>query len=77
MIGLYLERIEQGEEYFNGLLQFRISHYKKYGFGVHGIWLNGELIGQFGLQVLNEEDMVEVVLFLKKIIVKKVLGKSF
>lgn len=59
------ERILQTEEYFIGLFQFRMSHYKKYGFGIHGLWKNGNLIGQFGLQVLNEyQDEVELVIFL-------------
>lgn len=69
------ERTEQGEAYFSGLLQFRLSHYKKHGFGVHGLWHNDKLIGQFGLQVLNEEeDKVEIVLFLIKEYRKKGYG---
>ena len=61
------ERKIQSKEYFNGLFQFRISHYEKYNFGVHGIWLNSTFIGQCGLQVLREEqDEVECVIFLGK-----------
>lgn len=32
------ERKKMSEEYYTALLQFRINHYKKYGFGVHAIF---------------------------------------
>ncbi len=71
------ERKIQNDRYFNGLFQFRISHYKKYGFGIHGIWLGENLIGQFGLQVINEElDEIELVIFLGKAYVKRGLGSK-
>jgi len=59
------EREPQPRRYFEGLLQFRLGHYWKYGFGVHGLWLDELLIGQCGLQVLNDEqDQVEFAVFL-------------
>jgi len=61
------ERKAQTDSYFESLLQFRISHYRKYSFGIHGIWENDRLIGQCGLQVRNEDsDEVEFVIFLGK-----------
>lgn len=61
------EKTQVEDSYFLSLLEFRMNHYKKYGFGVHGIWLNGCLIGQCGLQVVSEEkDRVEYVIFLGK-----------
>lgn len=54
-------------DYYRNLLQFRLNHYHKYGFGVHGVWMDGKLIGQIGLQVLDEENnQLEIVLFLGK-----------
>lgn len=71
------ERILQSSTYFRSLLQFRISHYKKYGFGVHGIWMENKLIGQVGLQVLDADlDQVEVVIFLGKDNVNKGFGRK-
>jgi pyoverdine/dityrosine biosynthesis protein Dit1/RimJ/RimL family protein N-acetyltransferase len=71
------ERILQNENYFTGLFQFRLSHYKKYGFGIHGIWIDNKLIGQFGLQVLNENfDEVEFVIFLGNEYAKKGIGSK-
>lgn len=59
------ERERQGADYYAGLLQFRLGHYWRYGFGVHGLWLGTSMVGQAGLQVLNEEnDQVEFVVFL-------------
>lgn len=59
------ERERQGSIYYSGLLQFRLGHYWRYGFGVHGIWLGSSMVGQAGLQVLSEEnDQVEFVVFL-------------
>ena len=53
--------------YYKALLQFQINHYKKYGFGVHAIFLDGKLIGQMGLQVLDEQkNQLEYVIFLGK-----------
>ena len=61
------ERELKSKEYYSTLLQFRISHYKKYGFGVHAIFRDGVLIGQMGLQVLDEkEGKIEYVIFLGK-----------
>lgn len=58
-------RENQSSEYYEKLLNFRMEHYRKYGFGVYGIWINEELIGQVGLQVLDYElDQVEWVVFL-------------
>jgi RimJ/RimL family protein N-acetyltransferase len=53
-------------EYAQALLNFRIQHYARYGFGVYAVLSEtGALIGQAGLQVLGEEDeRVEVVIFL-------------
>lgn len=69
------ERKIQSSDYYTSLLQFRIAHYKKYGFGVHAIYCDGNLIGQMGLQVLNEKrDEIEYVIFLGKDYVNKGLG---
>jgi RimJ/RimL family protein N-acetyltransferase len=71
------ERKLQNENYFTGLFQFRLSHYKKYGFGIHGIWIDNKLIGQFGLQVLNENlDEVEFVIFLGQEFTKIGIGSK-
>lgn len=61
------ERKAMSGEYYTTLLQFRINHYRKHGFGVHAIFLNGKLIGQMGLQVLDEQKQrLEYVIFLGK-----------
>lgn len=61
------ERKKMSDGYYKALLQFRINHYKKYGFGVHAIFLDGKLIGQMGLQVLDEQkNQLEYVIFLGK-----------
>ena len=61
------EQKAMSKEYYTTLLQFRINHYKKYGFGVHAIFKNGKLIGQMGLQVLDEQQQqLEYVIFLGK-----------
>lgn len=61
------EKRIMSDEYYKALLQFRIGHYKKYGFGVHAIFMNGHLIGQMGLQVLDEQkNQLEYVIFLGK-----------
>lgn len=59
------ERTQQSPEYFENLLNFRISHYATFGFGVHGLWHEGDLVGQFGLQSLStSDDQVEFAIFL-------------
>ncbi len=59
------ERERQSDNYYSGLMQFRLGHYWRYGFGVHGVWRGTSMVGQVGLQVLNEEsDQVEFVVFL-------------
>lgn len=69
------EKKIMSDEYYKTLLQFRISHYKKYGFGVHAIFMNGHLIGQMGLQVLDEQNnQLEYVIFLGKDYVQKGIG---
>ena len=69
------ERACMSKEYYTTLLQFRISHYKKYGFGVHAIFKNGKLIGQMGLQVLDEQKkQLEFVIFLSKNYISKGIG---
>ena len=68
-------RTVQPKEYYTSLLQFRIAHYKKYGFGVHAVFWKGEFIGQLGLQVYAEKnDQIEFVIFLGKEYVNKGLG---
>ena len=69
------ERIPQTENYYHRILKFRLDHYQQFGFGIHGLWLDGHLIGQCGLQVLNEtRDQVELVIFLGKAHVRKGFG---
>lgn len=69
------ERQEMSDEYYKTLLQFRISHYKKHGFGVHAVFINGHLIGQMGLQVLDEQKReIEYVIFLGKKYTKQGIG---
>ncbi len=69
------ERKIQSKEHYNGLFQLRISHYIRYDFGVHGIWKEKKLIGQCGLQVLNEDlDEIELVIFLGKDYTNKGIG---
>ena len=69
------ESQEMSDEYYKTLLQFRINHYKKHGFGVHAIFIDGHLIGQMGLQVLNEQRMeIEYVIFLGKNYTKQGIG---
>lgn len=71
------ERLPRDPHYYHRLIKFRIDHYSKYGFGVHGIWSDEQLIGQFGLQVLNEtRDQVELVIYLGKEFVHKGLGRK-
>lgn len=71
------ERKIQSGDYYTSLLQFRIAHYKKYGFGVHAIFLEGKLVGQMGLQVLHEKhDEIEYVIFLGQEYVNKGLGSK-
>lgn len=68
-------RKKVSDEYFTTLLDFRINHYKKYGFGVHAIFQNNNLIGQLGIQVLDENSQqIEFVIFLGKNHVNKGLG---
>ena len=69
------ERLPEDGEYYRKILKFRLDHYSQYGFGVHGIWIDSLLVGQSGLQVLNEtRDQVELVIFLGKAYVRKGLG---
>lgn len=69
------ERQKMPDEYYRALLQFRISHYKKYGFGVHAIFKDGHLIGQMGLQILDEQkSQLEYVIFLGKDYVQQGIG---
>lgn len=71
------ERKIMSEDYYTTLLEFRINHYKKYGFGVHAIFQDGKLIGQMGLQVLNEEKkQLEFVIFLSKDYVQQGIGSK-
>lgn len=61
------ERTPQDKSYYSNILDFRMSHYEKYGFGVVGLWKGDQLVGQFGLQVLDEaSDRVEFAVFLGK-----------
>lgn len=63
------------ESYYTTLLDFRINHYKKYGFGVHAVYQGGTLVGQLGLQVLDENsEKLEFVIFLGKDYVRKGIG---
>ncbi len=65
------------EEYYTALLEFRINHYKKYGFGVHAIFKNRKLIGQMGLQVFDEQKrQLEYVIFLGKDYTNQGIGKK-
>jgi pyoverdine/dityrosine biosynthesis protein Dit1/RimJ/RimL family protein N-acetyltransferase len=69
------EKKIMSEEYYTALLEFRINHYRKYGFGVHAIFKDGKLIGQMGLQVLNEQkQQIEFVIFLGKDYVGQGIG---
>lgn len=68
------ERISQSRDYYERLMAFRIAHYNEHGFGVYGVWLGDELIGQAGLQVVNKEkDQIEWVIFLGK----KYVGQKY
>lgn len=70
------ERVNQNESHFKNILTYRLDHYKKYGFGVHGVWKDNELIGQFGMQVYDErKQLIELVIFLGKNYVNQGLGK--
>ena len=71
------ERENQDSGYYTSLIQFRIAHYKKYGFGVHAIYSEGKLIGQMGLQVLNEKkDEIEFVIFIGQEYTNKGIGSK-
>ena len=37
-------------------LEGRLKHYRVHGFGVYGVWFEGKLVGQCGLQVLKDTD---------------------
>ena len=68
-------RKTMSEDFYTALLEFRINHYKKYGFGVHAIFKDDKLIGQMGLQVLDEErKQLEYVIFLGKDYTKQGIG---
>jgi RimJ/RimL family protein N-acetyltransferase len=70
------ERQYQTRDYFETLLRFRLSHYERYSFGVHGIWRKDQLIGQCGLQVLDEgQDQVEFAIFLGSAFTGQGLGE--
>lgn len=57
---------QQDRSYYSALFRFRLNHYRRYGFGVCGVWEGNEFIGQFGVQVLSEiEDSLELVLFIR------------
>lgn len=59
------ERSSQDSLYYHTLLNFRLDHYSRYGFGVQGLWRDNDFVGQFGLQVLDDaKDWVEFVVFL-------------
>lgn len=62
------ERKTVGREYFVGLIQYRINHYQEYDFGVCALLDGDKLIGQFGLQVMENslKEKVEVVIYLSK-----------
>ena len=62
------ERKKVGKEYFLGLIQYRINHYGEYDFGVCALLDGDKLIGQFGLQVMenSSKERVEVVIYLAK-----------
>lgn len=71
------ERLPQEHDYYERLIKFRIAHYNDHSFGVYGVWLGTELIGQAGLQVVeNEKDQIEWVIFLGKHYVGKKLGST-
>lgn len=63
------ERSPATAEEVERLLSFRLDHYAERGFGVLGVWTEGEtdLLGQAGLQALDgaSED-VELVVFLSR-----------
>ncbi|MFA5607466.1 MAG: GNAT family N-acetyltransferase [Leucobacter sp.] len=62
------ERERKSGDYYSGLLQFRLGHYWRYSFGVHGIWQGSSMVGQVGLQVLSEDnDQIEFVVFLSQL----------
>ena len=49
------------------LLNYRLEHYDKFGFGVYGIEKSGDLIGMAGAQVWDESDAtVEIVAYLSQ-----------
>jgi pyoverdine/dityrosine biosynthesis protein Dit1/GNAT superfamily N-acetyltransferase len=59
------------------LLRFRISHYRHFAFGVHSLWEDGRLVGQCGLQVLDERaDEIELAIFLGKEFTKQGRGSA-
>lgn len=69
------EHKTMSEEYYTALLEFRINHYRKHGFGVHAIYKGDKLIGQMGLQVLDEQkQQLEYVIFLGKEYVGQGIG---
>lgn len=69
------EHKTMSQEYYAALLEFRMAHYKKYGFGVHAIIKNGVMIEQMGLQVFDEEKQkIEYVIFLNKKYVRQGIG---
>lgn len=70
------DRKVQSKDFFISLFDYRLSHYKNFGFGVHGIWYEGEFIGQCGLQVLEDSNDIEVVIFLKEKYINKGLGST-
>ncbi len=66
------------EEYTKSLVEFRIAHYERYGFGVLAVAdPQGRIIGQAGLQVLDETgERIEIVIFLASARVGSGLGTT-
>ncbi|MDR1002888.1 MAG: L-tyrosine/L-tryptophan isonitrile synthase family protein [Oscillospiraceae bacterium] len=71
------DRTVKPEDYYKDLFAFRQKHYSQYGFGVQGVWLGNDLVGQCGLQVLHEDtDELEIVIFLSKNYVNRGFGSG-
>ncbi|MET8267208.1 GNAT family N-acetyltransferase [Micromonospora arida] len=70
------ERTAPSVEYVRTLIDFRLEHYERFGFGVLAVENSaGRLVGQAGLQVFNvDRDMLEVVIFLASAETGKGLG---
>jgi RimJ/RimL family protein N-acetyltransferase len=73
------ERVPATKEYSERLLRIRLEHYVKFQFGVMAVLdTQGDLVGQAGLQVLEDPklDRVEVVVFLKASVIGGGLGTT-